>query len=283
LPSMVNRRRCHERERSAGHCTQGSEGRLSEQGGVDPLIAAPVIILVALPGVAALVPMLGDMFGTGGVNMLQSMPGLQATLAGYDELQRSVVFLLVYMMAPLYLLLPTIVATTIAADSFAGEKERKTLEALLYTPTTDWELLLGKLLSAWLPAVGVAWGGFLLYTVMANLAAWPVMGRLFFPTTMWVILAVWVAPAAAGLGLGTTVLISSRARTFQEAYQLGGVVILPSSRCSSARYSGGWSSAPGWWHCWACCFGPSTLHSCGLAGAASGAASWRRRYRRRAG
>jgi len=191
-----------------------------------PLIAAPVIILVALPGVAALVPMLGDMFGTGGVNMLQSMPGLQATLAGYDELQRSVVFLLVYMMAPLYLLLPTIVATTIAADSFAGEKERKTLEALLYTPTTDWELLLGKLLSAWLPAVGVAWGGFLLYTVMANLAAWPVMGRLFFPTTMWVILAVWVAPAVAGLGVGAMVLISSRARTYQEAYQLGGMVAM---------------------------------------------------------
>ena len=75
--------------------------------------------------------------------------------------------------------------------------------------------------------MGVAWGGFLLYTVMANLAAWPVMGRLFFPTTMWVILAVWVAPAVAGLGLGAMVLISSRARTFQGAYQLGALVILP--------------------------------------------------------
>ena len=150
-----------------------------------------------------------------------------------------VVYLLVYMIAALYLLLPTIVAIGFAADSFAGEKERKTLEALLYTPTTDWELLLGKLLSAWLPALAVAWGGFLLYTVMANLAAWPVMGRLFFPTTMWVILAVWVAPAAAALGLGTTVLISSRARTFQEAYQLGGVVVLPMVGLLAAQVFGG--------------------------------------------
>src|SRR5512139_3501713 len=131
------------------------------------------------------------------------------------------------MMAALYLLLPTIVAIGFASDSFAGEKERKTLEALLYTPTTDWELLLGKLLSAWLPALGVTWGGFLLYSVMANLAAWPVLGRLFFPTTMWVILVMWVAPAAAALGLSSMVLISSRARTFQEANQLSGVVILP--------------------------------------------------------
>jgi ABC-2 type transport system permease protein len=44
---------------------------------------------------------------------------------------------------------------------------------------------------------------------------------------MWVVLDVWVAPAMAGLGLGTMVLISSRARTFQGASQLGGMVVLP--------------------------------------------------------
>ena len=196
-----------------------------------PLIVAPVIILVALPGVAALVSGAGDTIGTDTAwldKLIQFMPaGLQAALAGYDVAQRLVVFFLVYGAAVMYLLLPLLVVTTIAADSFAGEKERKTLEALLYTPTTDWELLLGKLLSAWLPGLGVAWGGFLLYAVLANLAAWPVMGRLFFPTTMWVILAVWVAPAVAGLGLGAMVLISSRARTFQEANQLAGVVVLP--------------------------------------------------------
>jgi ABC-2 type transport system permease protein len=190
-----------------------------------PLIAAPIVILVAFPAmVFFLGPMLGGMVatdsGSGIVGMAAGLPGL----AGYDEAQMMVVYFLVYMMAPLYLLLPTIVAIGFAADSFAGEKERKTLEALLYTPTTDWELLLGKLLSAWLPALGVAWGGFLLYAVMANLSAWPVMGRLFFPTTMWVILALWVAPAVAGLGVGAMVLISSRARTYQEAYQLGGMV-----------------------------------------------------------
>ena len=192
-----------------------------------PLIVVPVVMLAGLAGLAALAPMLGDMFGTESFdNLIQYLPGLQAALAGYDGVQRFVVVLLVYLAACFYLLLPTIVATSIAADSFTGEKERKTLEALLYTPTTDWELLLGKLLSAWLPAVGVAWGGALFYTVMANLAAWPVMGRLFFPTTMWVILAVWVAPAAAALGVGAMVLISSRTRTFQAANQLGSMVAL---------------------------------------------------------
>jgi ABC-type Na+ efflux pump permease subunit len=138
-----------------------------------------------------------------------------------------VVLVLVYMLAPLFLILPLMVASVIAADSFAGEKERKTLEALLYTPTTDGELFLAKLLSAWLPALGVAWCGFILYSVVANLAAWPTMGKIFFPNLMWLILAVWVAPAVAGLGLGVTVLVSVRAQGFQEAYQLGAVVVLP--------------------------------------------------------
>jgi len=119
------------------------------------------------------------------------------------------------------------VSSVIAADSFAGEKERKTLEALLYTPTTDGELFLSKLISAWLPALGVAWGGFVLYALVVNAAAWPTMGRVFFPNLMWVFLALWVAPAAAGMGLGTTVLISVRAQGFQDAYQLGAMVVLP--------------------------------------------------------
>ena len=41
------------------------------------------------------------------------------------------------------------------------------------------------------------------------------------------VLVLWVSPAAAGLGLGTMVLISGRARGFQDAYQTGGVVVIP--------------------------------------------------------
>jgi ABC-type Na+ efflux pump permease subunit len=127
----------------------------------------------------------------------------------------------------MYLIVPLMVASVIAADAFAGEKERRTLEALLYTPTSDMELLVAKLLTGFVPALVVAWGGFALYALVANVAAWPVMGRLFFPTPMWWVLALWVAPAVAALGLGATVLVSARVNTFQEAYQIGGVVVLP--------------------------------------------------------
>ncbi len=204
---------------------------LQNKGVSVPLVVAPLFILVLLLPVAALLaPKVGYLETADSVwldKVIELMPAGSQGLGGDDIAQAFVKIILVYGAAALYPLLPLLVVTTIAADSFVGEKERKTLEALLYTPTTDWELLLGKLLSAWLPALGIAWVCFLLYIVTANLAAWPVMGRLFFPTTMWLILVVWIAPAMAALGLGAMILISSRARTFQAANQLVGVVVIP--------------------------------------------------------
>jgi ABC-type Na+ efflux pump permease subunit len=196
-----------------------------------PLIIVPVVMLVILPALAALIP-LAESTGGGATSdlemLLAQMPApLRAQLADYTLAQSIVVLAVGYLMAPMYLIVPLMVASVIAADSFAGEKERKTLEALLYTPTTDRELFLAKLGSAWVPAIAVAWGGFILYSVVANVAAWPTMGRIFFPNGMWVVLALWVAPAVAGLGLGATVIVSARVKTFQEAYQLGAIVVLP--------------------------------------------------------
>lgn len=204
---------------------------LQNKGVTIPMIVVPALILVALPALAALVPLFEQDLSSSLQDFqrfLENMPpGLQAELAGYNEGQLIVVLGLVYFWAPMYLILPLMVSSVIAADSFAGEKERKTLEALLHTPTTDGELLLGKLLAAWLPAVAVAWAGFILYAIVANVAAWPTMGHVFFPNTMWIILALWVVPGVAGLGLGVTVLVSVRAQSFQEAYQLGVIVVLP--------------------------------------------------------
>jgi ABC-2 type transport system permease protein len=75
-------------------------------------------------------------------------------------------------MAPLFMVVPLMVSIVIAADSFAGEKECKTMEAPLYTPTTNQERFVAELLSGWLAAILVAFAGFVLYVVMANASAW---------------------------------------------------------------------------------------------------------------
>ncbi len=196
-----------------------------------PLILLPILLQVIIP--AALGTSINfipenssDLQELG--QMLRAMPpGLQNQLSALGEKQLFLTLMLVYVFAPFFLIVPLMVSSVIAADSFVGEKERKTLEALLHSAITDRELLAGKMLTAWLPAVAISWGCFVLYGVIVNAVGWPIMGRIFFPNAMWFVLVFWVAPAVSALGLSVTVLISSRVRTFQEAYQLGGVVVLP--------------------------------------------------------
>ncbi len=132
-----------------------------------------------------------------------------------------------YLFAPMFLILPLMIASIMGADSVVGEKERKTLEALLYTPATDRELYLAKLLSAVVPAVALAWGGFAVYILVLNVAGAQVMGRVWFPLPQWWPLIFWVAPAVATLGMAVIVLISSRVSTFMAAQQASGTLVLP--------------------------------------------------------
>ena len=204
---------------------------LQNKGVLIPIILLPLILFGLLPWMSALAPSMVNMGGAS-LNeitaLIEKMPaGLRTELAPYTPEQQTIVFFLVYMLAPMFLILPLMVASVIAADSFAGERERHTLESLLYTPTTDRELFVAKLLSSWLAALVVALAGFLLYVIMANAAAWSTMKMIFFPNWMWIILVLWVSPAAAGLGLGTMVLVSGRAQGFQDAYQMGGAVVIP--------------------------------------------------------
>jgi len=153
-------------------------------------------------------------------------PDVMGQLAGLSPEQLLVVLILGYFMAPLFLMLPLMVSCIIAAEAFVGEKERKTLEALLYTPATDGELFLGKVLAALIPGIMYAWVNFAIFSLVANLAGFPLMGRIWFPTASWWGLMIMVVPAVALLGVSATVIISARVKSFMEAYQASGALVI---------------------------------------------------------
>ncbi|MEZ4771430.1 MAG: ABC transporter permease subunit [Caldilineales bacterium] len=200
---------------------------LQNKGVVLPILLLPLILFIVIPALVLFLPAATSSAGTTDLAELLALvsPGLRDQLVGLTPDQAGVVFFLVYMMAPLFLIVPLMVSNVIAADSFVGERERKTLEALLYTPTTDGELLTGKIMAALIPAIVVSWAGYILYSVVADLAAAQIMGRALFPNPLWNVIAIWVAPAAAGLGLTSMMLVSVRAKTFQDAYQTGSLVL----------------------------------------------------------
>jgi ABC-2 type transport system permease protein len=193
-----------------------------------PIIIVPIVLFVGLPLLIVFGLRLGQEQLAELAPLLQALPeGMRNQLGDGPLLQQALVYLIEFQFASLFLIVPLMVAAVIAADSFAGEKERKTLEALLYTPTTDLELYLAKLVAPWTAAMAVSLVGFVLHAVSANVAAGAEAGRLLVITPLWLVVVLWLSPAVAALGLGALVQVSARVRGFQEAYQLGGLIVLP--------------------------------------------------------
>ncbi len=210
-----------------------------------PLLIVPLIFIVLLPiGVIYLPAQTQLLSGTLGnpqvlSHFAQRLPAaLGQSLAGLTEAQRLVVLILGYMLAPLFLMFPLMASTTIASESFAGERERKTIEALLYTPATDGELFLGKVLAGFIPSLIVTWVSFLVYALVVNLAGYGLMGRIWFPLPGWWPLIFWIAPALALVGVSVTVLISSRAKSFMESYQMSASLVVVVLALVAAQISG---------------------------------------------
>jgi len=196
-----------------------------------PIVVVPAMLLVIMPVVMLALPAFlspAEFESEELEPLLKKMPAhLKLQIAQLSGVQQYVLLASSHMFAPLFLIVPLMVSSVLGADSFAGERERKTLEALLYTPITDSELFLAKLLVGFLPALVVDVGSFFLYSLVVNLLGYSVMGRIFFPTPIWWPLVFWVGPGVSAAGLGATVLISSKAKTFMQAQQMSGMLVLP--------------------------------------------------------
>jgi ABC-type Na+ efflux pump permease subunit len=193
-----------------------------------PILILPIVFFVVAPvllilGAGAIGEDLGEF-----EELLALMPeAFRRDIAGLQPPAQVIVWGLEYVFATFFLIVPLMTSAVIAADSFAGEKERKTLEALVYTPTSDLELYVGKLLAPWLAAVAVSTIGYVVFVIVATLFGGAIVGRPIALTARWLLFVFVLAPGVAALAIGALVQVSARVRGFQEAYQLGGLVVLP--------------------------------------------------------
>lgn len=127
----------------------------------------------------------------------------------------------------LFVMFASFLPASLASYSIVGEKLQKSLEPLLATPTTDEELLLGKLLGAFVPSVVAMLGAEVLYSALVDLLLGPNLGRVPFPSASWTLLTLLGVPLAALLGTSANLLISSRATDVRTAQTLGALAMLP--------------------------------------------------------
>jgi ABC-type Na+ efflux pump permease subunit len=197
-----------------------------------PALVLPLIFAVAMPLGFTLLPQLiptedvaqemGDLQDL----IVRMPPAIQQIFAETSLEQGFIIYMTAFMFAPMFLIMPLMFSSIIGADSFVGERERKTMEALLYTPSSDGTLFMGKIIASVVPAVLLSWFTYAVYIIVVNAASWPLFSRIWFPLPAWWPLMFWLTPAISLLGMAATVLISSRVKTFMEAYQLTGSLVI---------------------------------------------------------
>lgn len=127
----------------------------------------------------------------------------------------------------LFMMMPVIIPVTIASYSIVGEKATHSLEPLLATPITTFELLAGKSLAAALPAIFIGWASF-----GAFVAALPLIGvtkavtaYILGPT--WILAILVGGPLMAIAAVNFAIFVSSRVNDPRVAEQISALLILP--------------------------------------------------------
>lgn len=126
-----------------------------------------------------------------------------------------------------FVIIPAIIPTPIASYSIVGEKVEKSLEPLLATPTTDGEILLGKALAAFLPAIVATYVGAGIFMTLIDAVTSGKLGYLYFPDWGIAVILLLLAPLAAILSIELNVIVSSKVNDVRSASQLGSLMFLP--------------------------------------------------------
>jgi len=126
-----------------------------------------------------------------------------------------------------FLMIPTMISTAMAAASFTGEKERRTLETLLYSPMSLRAIFNGKVIGSFLLSMLVTMISFIAMVMVIGLLVWVLLGEFLVPSMTWLAILGLVAPAFSFIGIVFQVKLSAKAKNSQQAFQQAGVLVMP--------------------------------------------------------
>ncbi|WP_053363653.1 ABC transporter permease subunit [Bacillus sp. FJAT-27251] len=194
------------------------------------IIIIPVLFSVLLPGILLGSAVFFNVEKALGNDMGKLLEMFLSQTNGilFENAEQQLVYIFVnYLLPSFFLLVPIITASVVAANSFVGEKERRTLESLLFSPIPVKTLFISKTLASFIPSFLVSILSFILCGFVINLLGYQLFGEMIFPTANWLVLITCLSPMVTLLTVLLNIFISARVKTFQEAQNIGGLIILP--------------------------------------------------------
>jgi ABC-2 type transport system permease protein len=153
-------------------------------------------------------------------------PNFKAAMAA------NVRFMLDFFLA-FFMTLPMVSASQVAVTGLTGDKKSRSLEPLLATPLTSVEFLVGKILAATIPAIGIGWISYLAFAVVSvclGVGKSLIFGSLF--GTIWLTSVFVISPLFAVLITVIAFYYSSRISDVHRAemacqQMAGAIMIVP--------------------------------------------------------
>jgi len=194
------------------------------------LITVPLVMIVVLPLTFILIVML---LPADSPDILQLIQLLKSSYPGSgnlsdDNIKYMLVDMIINNVIPVFfILIPVMASSVMASGSFVGEKEKSTLETLLYCPLPLKKIFNAKVLASFLLSMAVSFFSFFVMMLVTETVFFTLTESLFRLNINWIIILLLVSPAAAIISINLIVRNSAKAQSSEEAQQSSLFLVLP--------------------------------------------------------
>lgn len=187
------------------------------------MLLVPMVLTIVLPSIFVI----GAVLAPESISDFQVLLDMLPTDSGDNEQQLILGLLLNKIMPVFFLMIPIMASSVMAASSFVGEKEKHTLETLLYSPLSLKQLFQSKILAGAFVGMAVSYLSFAVMLLVVEAETMLLTGSGIMPDAGWLVIMLLIAPAISLAGIAITVRGSAKAQTVEEAQQRAVFLVFP--------------------------------------------------------
>lgn len=188
------------------------------------MLMVPLALTIVLPSIFLFVTVLVPDSASDFQKLLDMLP----VPAGEHNQEQMILGLVLNKIMPaFFLIIPILASSVMAASSFVGEKEKHTLETLLYSPLSLKQLFQSKILAGFSVGMMVSYISFAAMMLVLEIEMLFLTGNVLMPDISWLIILLLIAPAVSIVAIAVTVRGSAKAQTIEEAQQRAVFLIFP--------------------------------------------------------
>lgn len=188
------------------------------------LLVVPLALTIVLPSIFVLVTAFAPDAASDFQKILDMLP---ADNGARSQQQRIFGLILNNIMPVFFLMIPIMASSVMAASSFVGEKEKHTLETLLYSPLSLKQMFQAKILAGFSVGMMVSYISFAAMMLVLELEVFLLTGEALLPSSSWLAIMLLIAPAISIIAIAVTVRSSAKAQTIEEAQQRAVFLVFP--------------------------------------------------------